>query len=94
MYNNNYRPSQGRLYQQVVSGSGYGSWLAQTNNDRQWFQVNFGGWTKVTRLCTQGRVDAAQWVTKYKITYSYDGVFFKDYKEDGKEVKIHIELKV
>ncbi|XP_078346313.1 uncharacterized protein LOC144631689 isoform X2 [Oculina patagonica] len=82
MYNNAYRPSQGRLYQQAVSG-GSGSWLAAANNNQQWFQVDFGGWTKVTRVCTQGRLNAGQWVTKYKLGYSYDGVFYTDYKEDG-----------
>ena len=89
MSNNGYRPGQGRLYQQAVSG-GYGSWLAGTSNAQQWFQVNFGSWTEVTRVCTQGRLNAAHWVTKYKLAYSYDGVFYRDYKEDGDKGKVMI----
>ena len=85
MVNKYYRPGQGRLDQQAVSG-GYGSWLAAKSNNQQWFQVYFGGWTMVTRVCTQGRLNAAHWVTKYKLAYSYDGVFYKDYKEDGDKV--------
>ena len=85
MANNEYRPGQGRLYQQAVSG-GHGSWLAATSNNQQWFQVYFGNWTMVKRVCTQGRLNAANWVTKYKLAYSYDGVFYKDYEEDGNKV--------
>lgn len=89
MYSNSYRPDQGRLYQQAESG-GSGSWLAGTNNNNQWFQVNFGGWTEVTRVCTQGRLNGANWVTKYKLAYSYDGVFYKEYREDGDKGKVHV----
>lgn len=76
MNSNTYRPSLGRLHK-------YYGWIAGTYNNQQWFQVDFGGWTKVTRVSTQGRQNAGQWITKYKLTYSYDGVFFKEYKEDG-----------
>lgn len=74
-YNNNYRPSQGRLYQQYQGGSG--SWLAKTNDQNQWLQVNLGGWRQVMRFCTQGRLDAAQWLTSYSLAFSYDGVFYR-----------------
>ena len=86
-YNSYYRPDQGRLQAQYESG-GYGSWLAATSNNQQWFQVDFGNWTKVTRVAIQGRLNAAQWVTKFKLAYGYDGVFFKDYKEDGDTAKV------
>ena len=74
-YNNNYRPSQGRLYQQYQGGSG--SWLAKTNDQNQWLQVNLGGWKQVMRFCTQGRLDGAQWLTSYSLAFSYDGVFYR-----------------
>ena len=45
--------------------------------------MNFGEWTKVTKVATQGRQDGAWWVKSYFLSYSYDGVFFEDYKEDG-----------
>ena len=79
-----YRPDQGRLYNQG------GSWLADTNNFGQWFQVELGDWTKVTRVCTQGRPNGGQWVTEYKLAYSYDGVFYKEYKEEGEKVKVRV----
>lgn len=80
--NSYYRADQGRLQAQYESG-GYGSWVASTHNSQQWFQVDFGSWTKVARVAIQGRLNAAQWVTEFKLAYSYDGVFYKDYNEDG-----------
>ena len=39
-------------------------------------QVDLGSLYYVTAVATQGRPDAAQWVTSYKVTYSLDGVTF------------------
>lgn len=72
----NYRASQGRLYQ-------HGSWVAFSYNKQQWFQVDFGNWTKVTGVAIQGNLNWVQWVKKFKLAYSYDGVFFREYKDDG-----------
>ena len=37
----------------------------------------------VTKVATQGRQDGEWYVKSYYLSYSYDGVFFEDYKEDG-----------
>ena len=74
-------PANGRLHFQAGSGK-YGSWAVSTNNEFQYFEVNFGGWTQVTKVATQGRQDGAWWTKSYSLSYSYDGVFFVDYKED------------
>ena len=89
--NSYYRADQGRLQAQYESG-GYGSWVPAVQNRQQWFQVDFGGWRKVTRVATQGRLNAGHWVTKYSLAYGYDGVFFKDYKEDGDHTKVFLKL--
>ncbi|KAL9955685.1 hypothetical protein ACROYT_G037040 [Oculina patagonica] len=68
-----------------------GGWIADPNERYgSWFQVEFKSWTKVTRISTQGRQSHLNWdwVTKYHVTYSYDGIFFKDYKENGKDPKV------
>lgn len=78
-----YSPTLGRLHH-------YYGWIAGTSNQQQWFQVDLEGWTKVTRVSTQGRQNAAQWVTKYKLAYSYDGVFYEEYNEDSGQVKVVI----
>ena len=64
---------------------GTGGWRAGSDAN-QWLQVDLGlVFTKVTGLATQGRhsVDWIQWVTKYKLQYSDDGVTFQSYTEQG-----------
>ena len=41
--------------------------------------------TKVTGVATQGRQDADQWVTSYKLQYGSDGLNFQYYKDQGEE---------
>ena len=71
-----YPASQGRLYQQ-------GHWSAKTYHGvDQWFQVDFVNWTKVTGVAIQGNGNNRR-VTKFKLAYSYHGLFFIYYREDG-----------
>ncbi|XP_027055765.1 EGF-like repeat and discoidin I-like domain-containing protein 3 [Pocillopora damicornis] len=62
--------SQSRLNIQPRAGK-LGSWAAATNNVHQWLQVDLGVYSIVTRVATQGRHDAQQWVTKYKLMYGH-----------------------
>jgi len=58
------------------------SWSALSNDSSQWLQVDLSSpYTKVTRVATQGRKDAPQWVTKYKLQFSNDGVKFRYYTD-------------
>lgn len=57
--------------------------MARTNDDKQWLQVDLGGPSKVTRCATQGRDNANEWVTKYKVQYSSDGRTFVTYQKYG-----------
>ncbi|XP_067039926.1 uncharacterized protein [Acropora muricata] len=91
-WDSNHAPSQARLKYQETTGKS-GAWAAAHNNDKQWLQVFLGN-TKITRVATQGRNYSpswpygshSQWVTKYKLQYSNNGVTFQYYKEQG-EVK-------
>ena len=60
-------------------------WAAAKNDLHQWLQVDLGGYTKVTRVATQGSgYRYLKWrVTKFKIQYSSDGVIWRFYKEPG-----------
>ena len=61
-----------------------GSWAAAKNDLHQWLQVDLGSYTKVTRVATQGSgYGLLEWVTKFKIRYSSDGVIWQFYKEPG-----------
>ena len=79
----NHAAIQGRLGFQAVSGKA-GSWSARANDGNQWLQIDLGNQhTKVTGVTTQGRNGYSQWVTKYKLQYSDDGVNFRYYREQG-----------
>lgn len=92
-------PPQGRLHFKR-SGVKRGSWSARVNDGDQWLQVDLGSqYTKVTGVATQGRNGHPQWVKKYKLQYSEDGVSFQYYKEpEYTEEKVswtlHIAIKI
>lgn len=88
-YGVNHAARQGRLY---YPGSEVyiGSWSSATNDANQWLQVDLSSYyTQVTRIATQGRHEAqfAQWVSKYNLEYSDNGVTFQYYKEKGQTVQ-------
>ena len=82
-WDGNHAAIQGRLYYKAIPGKA-GSWSARTNDVNQWLQVDLGNeFTRVTGVASQGRNGANQWVTKYKLQYSSDGVSFKYYRDAG-----------
>ena len=86
-YGSQYRSYYARL------NSNSGSWVPTSNNAQQWLQVDLGKKTEVTGIKTQGRYNAHQWVTSYRVSYSNDGSTFQIYKENNK-VKVCIQLKI
>ena len=80
-WNTNHAARQGRLNFQAVPGKA-GSWSARWNDANQWLQIDLANeFTRITRVATQGRNGYSQWVTKYKLQYSNDGVNFQYYRE-------------
>ncbi|PFX22824.1 Contactin-associated protein-like 5 [Stylophora pistillata] len=65
-----------------ATGKKQGGWSA-LYNDNQWIQVDFTKYTVVKGIATQGRNGYSQWVTKYKLQYSDDGVNFHYYGESN-----------
>ena len=91
-FDGNHAAKQGRLNFLAVPGKA-GSWSARTNDVNQWIQVKLPGYTKITQFATQGRNAFNQWVTKYKLEYSEDGVTFHYYHEPGQsaaKVLLHV----
>ena len=78
-WDSNHAAIQARLNFKAGGGK-QGAWSARSNDANQWIQVALGSFTKLTGIATQGRNGANQWVTKYKIQYSDDGVNFHSYK--------------
>ena len=75
-----------RLHQRRAGRNG-GAWCSRTRNNRQWLQVDFGTDTIVTKVCTQGRHNADQWVSSYYVSFSSRGQRFITYKE-GRRTKV------
>ena len=78
----NHSAAQGRLHFKG-DGSKVGGWSALSNDIDQWIQVDFGSYTRVTSVATQGSYNDDQWVTKYRLQYSDDGMTFQSYKKPG-----------
>ena len=58
-------------------------WVTGVKNTNQWLQVDLQQTTRVIGIATQGRHDHDQWVTKFKLQYGGDGLFFRVYKPNG-----------
>lgn len=74
---------EGWTFKQLqATSSKVGSWSAGRHDVQQWLQVDLGNQcTLVTGVATQGGNAANQWVTKYSLQYSDDGVIFKYYRD-------------
>ena len=78
-WDGNHAAIQARLYFEAAHDKA-GSWSAKYNNLDQWLQIDLSSkHTLVTGLATQGRNGYGQWVTKYKVQYSDNGVNFQYY---------------
>ena len=81
-WDNNHGASRARLHMLFNRKTTQrGAWSSSSSDLNQWLEINLGGYTTLTRVATQGRSDADQWVTKYRLQYSDDGVIFHFYKE-------------
>ena len=86
-YNADHIPQFGRLNKIPASGKA-GPWCAKSNDGNQWLQVSFGRQTTVTKVATQGRYDANQWVTSYSLSYSVDGAHWVWYRLSDGHIKV------
>lgn len=60
------------------------AWCAAKINRKQYFQVNLGEKTKITKVSTQGRLgELDRHVKSYRLYYSLDGEEWNVYKSDG-----------
>ena len=81
-WDSNHAAIQARLNFKAGGGK-KGAWSARSNDANQWIQVALSSYTKLTGIATQGRNGYSQWVTKYQLQFSDDGVNFHNYKEPG-----------
>ena len=81
-WDSNHAAIQARLNFQAGGGK-TGAWSARSNDANQRIQVALKSNIKLTGIATQGRNGDSQWVTKYQLQYSDDGVSFHYYKDPG-----------
>ena len=61
-----------------------GAWTVATKDLNQWIQVEFSTYTYVSGIILQGREDFGnQWVTRYQVEYSSDGVIWQYVTDDN-----------
>lgn len=85
-WNSTYSPIYARLHLEAKPGIHSGVWSAYILDTNQWLQVDLGihSNSTITRVATQGRTYVHnQWVTKYKLQHSNDGMNFQYYRELG-----------
>ena len=91
-WDDNHATSRARLNFKLT-GVKRGAWSSRVVDEKQWLQVDLGSYTTVTGVATQGRNGhwPGQWVTKYRLQYSNDGVNFHFYKEkDDNSFKVFL----
>ena len=82
-YNLFHAAKYGRLHSKGKPGNA-GGWSSLTLDTNQWLQIDLANdRTGVNRVATQGRNDYNQFVTKYQLQYSENGVTFHYYSEQG-----------
>ena len=62
-------------------GQKAGAWSSKGMELGEWIQVDLGEITMVTKIATQGRAYYFWWVTEYKVSYSFDGGYFKLHRQ-------------
>ena len=65
-----------------AGGGKQGAWSPDYGAN-PWIQVALDSYTRLTGIATQGGNGVNQWVTKYQLQYSDDGVNFHYYKATG-----------
>ena len=82
-YNDNFKPSYGRL-----NGSRGDGWCSKTaNGNDDWLQIDFGRIVQVCAVATQGGINGNEWTTDFKLSFSTDTNTWITYKDgNGTEV--------
>ena len=89
-YNQGYAAENARLNFQDQFGR-KAAWAAKRNDDQQWLQVDLQHQVHLTGISSQGRINCTcnQWVKSYTVSYSNDGTYFIDFKQNG-DIKVWI----
>lgn len=79
-----YKAEYGRLNNKPSGGMG-GAWCADVSDTSRYLQIDLKKEMTLSGISTQGQSDEANWVVKYKIQHSSDGIQWQSFKEFGRE---------
>ena len=65
-------------------------WTVDVADQNQWIQVALYSNTEVTGVIVQGRPDADEWITRYKVAYSLDGPTWEFVLDDNNTVEVKL----
>ncbi|KAK3712179.1 hypothetical protein QZH41_017353, partial [Actinostola sp. cb2023] len=84
-YDVNHEPWRARLHYTQAAGG----WVAGVQAPGQYLQVDLGKVNIISKVATQGRTAYDQWVTKYYLKYSHDGVSWESYRHGSNVKEFH-----
>ncbi|XP_078352964.1 lactadherin-like [Oculina patagonica] len=85
------QPSAGRLWnrRRIQNPETFGGWCAMDWDDDPYLQIDFGQETVITQVATQGLdLPFGNWVKKYSLNYSCDGMNWKTYRSFNKDTAL------
>lgn len=85
-YDDSCQPAYGRL--NGTRGDGWCSKESTRYDD--WLQVDLGITVKICAAATQGDINANEWTTAFKLSYSTDGNIWKTYRDSNGTEKVSI----
>jgi len=81
-------PSKGRVNHHTT-------YIAKESNKEQWIQVDFGKVAKVSKIGTQGCYNQhhcnEEWVSKYTVSYGFNGEYFENQLQNSSDVRREYE---
>lgn len=79
-----YKAAYGRL-NNSPSGVNGGAWCADRSDTSRYLQIDLKREITLSGISTQGQSDEANWVAKYSLKHSKDGINWSPFKEFGRE---------
>ena len=79
-YDSNFSVKGCKLNKTMENGHS-SAWCAASSDKNAWIEVNLGGSYLITGVSIQGRGDSNQYVTKFRVLYSNDGINFLNISE-------------
>ena len=68
------------------------SWVAGTDDENQWLEVNLYRQTVITGVNMQGNPSADQWVTRYKVNISLDHFQWSFVLDEYDEIEVIVSI--